>query len=163
MPLKRGDFMALIIKSDFGEGEPIPTKFTCEGENVSPLLKIEGIDEKVSSLAIIVDDPDAPMKTFVHWVAWNIEPTNTIPEGIPTSKEVTHPIKILQGKNDGKRFGYMGPCPPKGHGIHHYHFKVYALDTKLDLKPGSSKRKLLRAIKDHIIDQAELVGTYERK
>ncbi|MGC9383719.1 MAG: YbhB/YbcL family Raf kinase inhibitor-like protein [Kosmotogaceae bacterium] len=155
--------MALIIKSDFGEGETIPAKFTCEGEDVSPLLKIEGIDEKASSLAIVVDDPDAPMKTFVHWVAWNIEPTNTIPEGIPTSKEVTYPINIVQGRNDGKGFGYMGPCPPKGHGVHHYHFKVYALDAKLDLKPGSSKRKLLKAIKDHIIDQAELVGTYERK
>ncbi len=155
--------MALVIRSIFSDGEIIPSKYSCEGEDVNPELKIEGINEKTVSLALIVDDPDAPMKTFVHWVAWNIEPTDSIPEGIPTSKEVTSPVNMIQGKNDGKGTGYMGPCPPKGHGVHHYHFKLYALDTKLDLKPGSTKKKLLKAMEDHIVEKAELIGTYERR
>ena len=160
---KEEEKMSLKISSVFGENEFIPRKYTCEGIDINPPLKLEGLSEKAVSVAIIVDDPDAPIGTFVHWVAWNIPPTNEIPEGIPKEREVKSPIEVVQGKNDFGRIGYNGPCPPRGHGIHHYHFKVYVLDTKLDLKAGATKRDLERAMKGHIIQQGEIIGLYERR
>ncbi len=155
--------MFLKVTSVFGNNKFIPTKYTCEGEDVNPPLKIEGIDEKVVSLAVIMDDPDAPIGTFVHWVAWNIPPTGGIPDAIPRKPDVKIPIEITQGKGGFGSIGYRGPCPPRGHGVHHYHFKIYALDSKLVLKPGASKRALEKAMKGHILQQGELVGLYERK
>jgi len=155
--------MSLTITSVFGNNNFIPAKYTCEGEDVNPPLKIEGLNGKAVSLAIIVDDPDAPIGTFVHWVAWNISPTNGIPDAIPQKAEVEIPIEIVQGKNGFGSIGYRGPCPPIGHGIHHYHFKVYSLDLKLFLKPGASKRALEKAMKGHILQEGELIGLYERK
>ncbi|AHF80230.1 YbhB/YbcL family Raf kinase inhibitor-like protein [Thermococcus paralvinellae] len=155
--------MSLKVTSVFGENEFIPSKYTCEGLDINPPLKIEGLSEKAVSIAIIVDDPDAPVGTFVHWVAWNIPPAKEIPEGIPKKETVELPIHVVQGKNDFGRIGYNGPCPPRGHGIHHYHFKVYVLDTELNLKPGATKKDLEKAMKGHIIQYGELIGLYERK
>jgi len=160
---EKEEVMPLKVSSVFQEGERIPAKYTCEGEDVSPPLKIEGIDSKAVSIAIIVDDPDAPIGTFTHWVAWNIPPVDEIPENIPKKEVVESPVKMHQGRNDFGRIGYNGPCPPRGHGVHHYHFKVFALDTVLDLKPGSGKRELEKAMEGHVIQKGELVGVYERK
>ncbi|HII60278.1 YbhB/YbcL family Raf kinase inhibitor-like protein [Pyrococcus horikoshii] len=155
--------MSLKVSSVFGNNEFIPAKYTCEGVDINPPLKIEGLSDNVKSLVIIVDDPDAPMGTFTHWIAWNIPPVTEIPEGIPKQGEVDKPIHIIQGRNDFGRIGYNGPCPPRGHGVHHYHFKVYALDTTLNLKPGASRKELEKAMEGHVIQYGELVGLYERK
>lgn len=160
---KGGSKMSLQILSAFPQSGKIPSVYTCEGADVNPPLKLEDLSEKAVSIAIIVDDPDAPIGTFVHWVAWNIPPVKEIPEGLPKVEKASFPLNIVQGRNDFGKIGYNGPCPPKGHGVHHYHFKIYVLDTKLDLKPGARKRDLEKAMKGHIIQQGELVGTYERR
>nr|WP_287197853.1 YbhB/YbcL family Raf kinase inhibitor-like protein [Thermococcus sp.] len=155
--------MSLKISSVFGENEFIPSKYACEGADISPPLKLGGLSDEAVTIGIIVDDPDAPVGTFTHWVAWNIPPTSEIPEGVPKEKVVETPIKMVQGRNDFGRIGYNGPCPPRGHGVHHYHFKVYVIDTTLNLKPGATKKDLERAMKGHIIQFGELVGLYERR
>ncbi|WP_048165574.1 YbhB/YbcL family Raf kinase inhibitor-like protein [Palaeococcus pacificus] len=160
---KEVDVMELKVSSVFKEGDVIPVKYTCEGADVSPPLKLEGLSKDAVSIAIIVDDPDAPIGTFVHWVAWNIPPMEEIPEGIPKLRELSSPIEVVQGRNDFGRIGYNGPCPPRGHGIHHYHFKVYVLDTKLDLSSGATKSELEKAMEGHVIQKGELIGLYERK
>ena len=147
------------VKSVFEGNARIPDEYTCTGVNKNPPLEVEGIPSDAVSLALIVDDPDAPVGTFVHWVAWNIPVegnTVKIEEGIPRK------ANFPQGRNDFGRIGYDGPCPPPGHGIHHYHFKAYALDTRLNLKPGAGKKDLERAMKGHVLESAELVGTYSR-
>lgn len=154
---------SLEVSSVFKNDEFIPEEYTCEGKNISPLLKISGIPKNAKSLAIVVDDPDAPIGTFVHWVAWNIPCVEKIPEAIPKKGILEKPIKMVQGRNDFGRIGYDGPCPPLGHGVHHYHFKVYALDTVLDLPPGSTKKDLEKAMKGHVIRWGEIVGKYERR
>nr|WP_237710108.1 YbhB/YbcL family Raf kinase inhibitor-like protein [Pyrococcus sp. ST04] len=151
------------VSSVFEENGIIPKKYTCEGADINPPLRIENIPENAKTLAIIVEDPDAPGGTFIHWVAWNIPVTTEIPEGIPKEAVVEKPIHMIQGINDFGRVGYNGPCPPRSHGVHHYHFKIYALDTELSLKPGSTKKELEKAMKGHILAEAELVGIYERK
>ncbi|HDG61703.1 MAG TPA: YbhB/YbcL family Raf kinase inhibitor-like protein [Thermotoga sp.] len=153
----------LTISSVFKNNEVIPKKYTCEGENVSPPLQVSSIPKDTKCLAIIVDDPDAPVGTFVHWVAWSIPPVEKIPEGIPKKEKVEKPLKMVQGRNDFGKIGYDGPCPPRGHGVHHYHFKIYALDTLLDLPPGSTKKDLEKAMKGHVICWGELIGTFERR
>lgn len=146
----------LDVKLEFSE---FPEKYTCDGEDISPRIEISGIKD-AKSIAIIVDDPDAPFGTFTHWLIWNIEPTNIIPEGIPKKDEIADPIKAIQGKNDFGKIGYNGPCPPKG--VHRYFFKVYALDTKLDIPSGSGKMQLENAMKDHVIQYGEAIATYGR-
>ncbi len=155
--------MTLKISSPvFKNKDYIPSTYTCEGRNINPTLLIEGIPEKAKSLALIMDDPDAPMGTFVHWVAWNVELVDEIPEMIPKEYSITHPLTLNQGKNSAQQTGYMGPCPPVGHGVHHYHFKLYALDTTLDLPQNTTKDDLLKAMEGHIIEKAEIVGLYKR-
>ncbi|NJE42324.1 YbhB/YbcL family Raf kinase inhibitor-like protein [Thermococcus sp. GR6] len=151
------------IGSIFHDGKFIPVEFTCDGENLNPPIFIGYIDPKAESVAIIVDDPDAPDGTFTHWVAWNIPPLGEIPRGIPSRGNVEQPIHVMQGMNDFGKIGYGGPCPPKGHGIHHYHFKVYILDRKLNLNPGVSRKELEKSMDGHVIQCGELVGLYERK
>lgn len=153
----------LVVSSVFKNDEIIPKKYTCEGENINPPLQISGIPKNTKSLAIIVDDPHAPIGTFVHWIAWNIPPVDRIPEGIPKMERIEKPLSMFQERNDFGRIGYDGPCPPRGHGIHHYHFKIYALDTFLDLQPGSKKEDLEKAMKGHIVGFGELVGIFERR
>lgn len=158
-----GEMMELEIGSVFHDGDCIPSEFTCDGEDINPPIFIGHIDSKVKTLVIIMDDPDAPGGTFTHWIAWNIPPLGEIPKGVPKQGTVEAPIRMIQGRNDFGKIGYGGPCPPRGHGVHHYHFKVYALDTELHLKPGASRKELERAMEGHIIQVGELVGLYERK
>nr|WP_237266260.1 YbhB/YbcL family Raf kinase inhibitor-like protein [Thermococcus cleftensis] len=155
--------MDLEIGSVFHNGDYIPVEFTCDGENVNPPIFIGHIDPNAKSLVIIMDDPDAPGGTFTHWIAWNIPPLGEIPKGVPPQGVVDAPVKMVQGRNDFGKIGYGGPCPPKGHGVHHYHFRVYALDTVLELDPGASRKELERAMEGHVIQMGELVGLYGRE
>ncbi|MCS5422999.1 MULTISPECIES: YbhB/YbcL family Raf kinase inhibitor-like protein [Psychrilyobacter] len=142
-----------IISSVFKNGEAIPKKYTCDGMDLSPPLKFKNVSEDTKSLALIVDDPDAPMGTWVHWVVWNMEASiNGISEG--------EQIKAEKGKNDFGKLNYGGPCPPGG--THRYYFKLYALDKLLNLREGSSKKELEKAMEGHIIEEAQLVGLYSR-
>lgn len=143
-----------ISSPEFQHYGEIPKKFTGEGQDISPTLVFEGTPDNAKVLALIVDDPDAPMGTFDHWIAWNI------PANIKTLEENAKVPK--QGKNHFRELSYRGPMPPPGHGIHRYHFKVYALDSEINIPEGVSKEEVEIAIKPHILDQAELIGTYKR-
>lgn len=141
--------------------EKFPEKYTCDGNDISPRISINGIKNNIKSIAIMLIDSDA--RNFAHWLIWNIVPKSSIlviPENISKKGEVTNPIKAIQGRNDFGKIGYNGPCPP--HGKHHYHFKVYGLDTTLNLSAGSTKWQLEKAMKGHIIQYGEAVATYER-
>jgi Raf kinase inhibitor-like YbhB/YbcL family protein len=156
-----------ITSTAFAEGQPIPGRHTGDGEDVSPTLAWEGVPDDAKELALICDDPDAPIpEPWVHWVIYKIAPTvRELPEGIPADSQLETPIQALQGKNSwpsGQTIGYRGPAPPPGHGVHHYHFKLYALDCELDLAPEIDKNSLLVAMGGHVLAQGELVGTYER-
>jgi len=129
----------------------IPRKYTCDGDDVNPPLKIEGIPKETRSLVLIVDDPDAPRGTWDHWIVWNIPPVEKIEEDS---------VPGTEGLNDSNRHSYGGPSPPSG--THRYFFKVYALDTKLNLNPNSRKRDVERAMEGHIIAKGEIVGRYSR-
>jgi Raf kinase inhibitor-like YbhB/YbcL family protein len=144
---------ALIVKStEFADGHYIPARFTCAGTNINPTLQLEGIPFKTKSLALIVDDTESPNGEFVHWVMWNIPVERTIQENTATG---------IQGKNSNGQNKYFGPCPPNG--IHSYNFKVFALDTKLNLADTSGKKALLEAMKGHILSQAQLKGLFKEK
>ncbi len=149
-----------INSSAFEKEASIPKKYTCEGENVSPALSWEAGPSGTKSYALIVDDPDAPSGTVVHWVAYNIPAgVKELPEGAGTNKKPAD--GTMQGMNEKKNAGYMGPCPPSG--IHRYYFKIYALDTMLDLKGDVNKDKLVDAIKGHVVAQGELMGKYSKQ
>ena len=152
----------MLIASDaFNQNEMIPEKYTCEGQNISPEIKIPHSSDKVKSFALIVDDPDAPVGTFVHWVMYNIPAYKLeIKEGVAKLGKL--PDGTLQGKNDFGKIGYDGPCPPPG-STHRYYFKLYGLDEFVQLQPGLTKAQLEAVIKGHIVDQAELIGLYKRK
>lgn len=145
------------LTSVFSNNQAIPSKFTCDGKNVNPELNITGIPANSKSLSLIVDDPDAPSGDFVHWVMWNFGPeTQQIKENtIPTD------VGTVVGKNDFGNNEYGGPCPPSG--THRYQFTVYALDVKLNLAASAGKQELLQAMNGHILDQAMLVGSYQRR
>ena len=152
--------MAFTLQSSaFQNGGSIPKKFTCEAADVSPELTWSGAPEKTQSFALIADDPDAPMGTWVHWVIYDL-PTNTakLPEGVPNQEQAA---SGAQGKNSSGKIGYGGPCPPPGK-PHRYFFKLYALDSKLNLKPGARKPEVEAAMKGHVLAQAELMGKYGR-
>ncbi|HVO67646.1 MAG TPA: YbhB/YbcL family Raf kinase inhibitor-like protein [Syntrophales bacterium] len=148
-----------IKSTAFKQGARIPSKFTCDGMDVSPPLEWGNIPSGTKNFALICDDPDAPVGTWVHWVVYDI-PVNTtsLPEKVPPLKELTNGAK--QGMNDFRAIGYGGPCPPSGE--HRYFFKLYALDGPTGLKTGASKAQLLEAMKGHILGEAELVGKYKR-
>jgi hypothetical protein len=154
-----------IDSPDFKAGEKIGKEFTGEGADKSPALKWSKVPQGSKSLALIVDDPDAPRKEpWVHWVIYNIPAdTTALPQGISRTPALDEPSGAIQGTNDFKKTGYNGPLPPPGHGVHHYHFKIYALDSGLKLKPGATKAELLAAMEGHVIAQGEVIGTYERK
>jgi hypothetical protein len=149
-----------ITSTAFQAGETIPTRYSCDGQDISPALSWSGAPEGTRSFALILDDPDAPGGTFTHWVIFNI-PAETLEleEAIPTSPQL--PNGALQGRNNFGTIGYSGPCPPKG-SLHHYHFVIYALDETLDLTAGASKAQVLNAMQGHILAQAEVIGTYQR-
>ena len=143
-----------ITSSAFQQGGNIPSKFTCDGANTSPLLQISDMPSEAKSLVLIVDDPDAPSGLFTHWAVWNISPqTSAIAEGSTP--------KGAQGTNDFGKSGYGGPCPPSG--THRYYFKIFALDREVVLPSGAKRSELNTAMKGHVIAQGELMGRYSRK
>jgi len=149
-----------ITSSAFEEGGLIPAKYTCDGADVSPPLQWDAVPEGTKSVALICDDPDAPMGTWVHWVLFNLpSDAKELAENIPA--EETLPNGAKQGVNDFGRIGYGGPCPPGG--THRYFFKIYALDTEVGLEAGADKRQLLKAMEGHILEQGQLVGKYKRQ
>ncbi len=156
-----------VHSSAFDEGKPIPKKHAGEGEDVSPALTWAGAPAETKEFALIMDDPDAPGKEpWVHWVLYKVPAgTTSLKEGVAKTNKPTEPAGAYQGKNSWPKdnIGYKGPMPPPGHGVHHYHFKVYALDTALKIEPGLSKAELLAAMKGHVLAEGELIGTYERK
>ncbi|MCD6270209.1 YbhB/YbcL family Raf kinase inhibitor-like protein [bacterium] len=144
-----------IKSSSFENNQMIPSRYTCDGENISPDILIEQVPKESKSLVLIVDDPDAPMGTWVHWTLWNISPdikeiaAGHVPEG------------SVQGMTSFGKPGYGGPCPPFG--THRYFFKIYAIDTILELGSNAGKAELEKAISGHILDKAQIVGLYKRK
>jgi Raf kinase inhibitor-like YbhB/YbcL family protein len=148
-----------LTSPDFRNGGTIPERFTCSGLNTSPALEWSGTPAGARSLVLTVDDPDAPGGTFVHWVIYNLSPiSKELPEGISLS---AHNGAGEQGTNAGGDNGYTGPCPPPGK-LHHYHFRLYALDQKLLLEPGATQAQVEAAMKGHVLGSAELVGVFER-
>lgn len=158
-PVEEGGKKMEVKSSAFENNGLIPAKYTCDGENISPPLQWEGAPEGTKSIALICDDPDAPMGTFVHWVLYNLPAdAKELAENMPADKKL--PNGARQGITDFRKIGYGGPCPPSG--THRYFFKLYALDTKLDLAARATKSQLLRAMDGHILGQGELVGKYKR-
>ncbi|MCS7309041.1 MAG: YbhB/YbcL family Raf kinase inhibitor-like protein [Armatimonadota bacterium] len=148
-----------LTSTAFPEGGMIPKKYTCDGEDVSPPLTWDNVPEGTKSFALICDDPDAPMGTWVHWVLFNLPAdVRSLPEAVPPDKEL--PSGARQGTNDFRKIGYGGPCPPSG--THRYYFKLYALDTMLDLPAGCSKAQLLKAMDGHVLAEGQLMGKYSR-
>ena len=144
-----------VATSAFQTGGDIPAKFTCNGANVNPDLKINSVPNEAKSLVLIVDDPDAPRGLFTHWILWNIDPKTT------DISENSVPTGGVQGTNDFGKRNYGGPCPPSG--THRYFFKIFALDMKLDLKPSARRADLDAAMKGHILGQGELMARYAHK
>ena len=144
-----------ITSSVFKQGEEIPSKYTCDGKNINPPLEIKDIPKEAKSLVLIIDDPDAPGGTFLHWLVFNISPETQV------IKENTIPLGAQEGKNSFRRIDYGGPCPPSG--VHHYFFRLYALDKWLRLAKGSNLETVKKAMEGHILCQTELMGIYKRK
>jgi Raf kinase inhibitor-like YbhB/YbcL family protein len=156
-----------LSSAAFAANQRIPTKHTGEGSDVSPPLAWESAPPETKSFALICDDPDAMSvagKVWVHWVIWNIPGrAGGLPENVARTETVSALGDARQGMNTWPRLGYNGPMPPPGHGVHHYYFKLYALDTTLNLPAKATKKQLEEAMQKRVLAQAELVGTYERK
>ncbi len=149
-----------LTSTAFQPGATIPKKCTCDGPDVSPALAWTDAPAGTQSFALIMDDPDAPVGTWVHWALYDLPAsTHELAEGVPKQEEL--PNGTRQGRNDFRRIGYGGPCPPAGP-AHRYFFKLYALDSKTNLKQGASKADLEKVMKGHILAQAELMGRYQR-
>lgn len=156
-----------ITSPAFGHNQMIPVKYTCQGEDINPPLVIENIPRGTGSLILIMDDPDAPMGTWVHWTVWNITPhtgeipENSIPKRAPWDPESPMtPLPAMEGMTDFGKPGYGGPCPPSG--THRYFFKLYALDARLAFQGTPSRQELEKAMQGHILDKAELIGLYQK-
>ena len=143
-----------IISRAFEEGESIPDKYTCTGKDISPPLEFKEVPQKAESLVLVVDDPDAPSGTWLHWTVWNIKPSTG------KIKEDSVPAGAVEGITDFGEPGYGGPCPPSGE--HRYRFKVFALSRKLNLEQGAEKEELERAMEDYVIEKDTLVGVYSK-
>jgi Raf kinase inhibitor-like YbhB/YbcL family protein len=144
----------------FGSGATIPEQYTCKGADSSPALEWSGAPGKTAGFALIMDDPDAPAGTWVHWVVWELPAkTHSLPQGVPKQEQLSDGSR--QGRNSFKKIGYNGPCPPAGK-THRYFFRLYALDTELDLSAGASRDQLEEAMKGHVLAQAEYMGTFHR-
>ncbi len=166
--MKTTGSLVAITSGAFEDGQSIPTKYTEDGANLSPPLAWSYAPKGTKQWALICDDPDAPTpEPWVHWVIYSIPgDIRSLPQGVEPAETLAALGGALQGKNswpDGQTIGYHGPAPPEGHGVHHYHFKLYALDTVLSLKPDMTKPALEKAIEGHILGTGELIGTYERK
>jgi Raf kinase inhibitor-like YbhB/YbcL family protein len=150
----------MVNSSAFEAGAAIPKKFTCEGTDASPALEWSGSPAKTASFALIVDDPDAPAGTWVHWVLWNLPAdAHSLSEGVAKTEQLDDSTR--QGRNDFRKVGYNGPCPPPGK-THRYFFRLYALEAKLDLAPGATRQELDAAMQGHILAKAEYIGTFRR-
>jgi Raf kinase inhibitor-like YbhB/YbcL family protein len=156
-----GAVMPLELKSpDFTPGGNIPKRFTCDGADISPALEWDAPPAGAQSFALIADDPDAPVGTWVHWVVFDMPAkVRALPQNFPKTEQSADATR--QGRNDFRKIGYGGPCPPPGK-AHRYFFKLYALDAKLDLKPGATKKEVERAMQGHILAQSEYMGRYSR-
>lgn len=155
--------MTLELKSDaFVSGQSIPAKYACTGKNISPSLTWNEPPAGTQSFALIMDDPDAPMGTWVHWVLYNIPADRrSLEENLPvTGKNAANTNNIFVGKNSSGNIGYDGPCPPSG--THRYYFKLYALDSQISMLPGATKEEVLREMKGHVLAQGELMGTFSK-
>ena len=157
--------MALeITSSAFAANSAIPAKYTCDGEDLSPELSWTGVPERTKSLVLIMDDPDAPPGTWVHWVLYDLPAdASGLPEGLPEKEKLENGAAhgLCWGVNSFSRVGYHGPCPPPG-SPHRYCFKLYALDTLLCLAPRATKPDVLKAMEGHVLAQGELIGTHRR-
>lgn len=166
--LEGGQDMSMTIASSaFAQGERIPKLLTGDGQDLSPPLRWEGIPDGTQELALICDDPDAPTaEPWVHWLIYKLPSSlRELPQGVPADPQLDDPTAALQGRNswsNGRTIGYRGPAPPPGHGVHHYHFRLYALDAPLKVRPGLDKKTLLKAMDGHVLAEGELVGTYQR-
>ncbi len=150
-----------LTSAAFPAGGRIPKRHTCEADDLSPPLAWEGAPPRTKAFVLLCDDPDAPGKTWVHWVLYDLPgETRSLVEGIPAMDSL--PGGGKQGRNDFGRIGYGGPCPPKGHGTHHYSFRIHALDEPLRIPSGAKKAEIERAMAGHVLAQGELVGTYSR-
>lgn len=160
-PATNGLTMKIQLKSTaFNEGQPIPDRQAYDKDNISPDLQWSGVPPTAKSLVLICDDPDAPVGTWVHWVLYDLPSSVTrLAEGTPKTPTLDNGAK--QGVNDFKETGYGGPCPPPGK-PHRYFFKLYALDITPDLKPGPTKKDLLKAMDGHVVGEGQLMGTYQR-
>lgn len=148
-----------VTSSAFNEGEMIPKKYTCEGDNLTPPLAWTNIPSGTKSLAIIVDDSDAASGSFIHWLVYNINPEiKEIKEDINTQRQIY--TRVTQGMNDARRVGYIGPCPPNG--VHRYFFKVYALDVNLGISAGTNIKDVMKLIEKHIIAEGKLMGKFTK-
>jgi Raf kinase inhibitor-like YbhB/YbcL family protein len=148
-----------LFTSAFAPGELIPSKYTCDGENISPPLEWSDVPAATTSLALIVDDPDAPRGLFLHWLIYDIPPgENGLTEGIGLESDTAGGAK--QGRNGFGKIGYGGPCPPGG--VHRYFFRLYALDSALNVPPRASREVVERVMRDHVVAEAELIGRYQR-
>jgi len=143
--------MLTITSSAFSHKQPIPEQYTCKGKDINPPLSISGAPEQTQTLVLIMDDPDAPNGTWDHWIVYNIKPTEQITE---------NSIPGTQARNSFNKVDYGGPCPPSG--THRYFFKLYALDTSLELDSGADKRHVEQAMQGHILEQAELIGLFSK-
>ena len=161
-PIATEETMSLQLTSDaFTNGQSIPAKYSCVGKNISPALNWNEPPGGTQSFALIVDDPDAPFGTWVHWVLYNIKPDmRGLQEDLPITGKNIDPEAIYVGKNSAGNIGYDGPCPPSG--THRYFFKLYALDTLISLLPGASEEQILKEMDGHILAQAELMGTFSK-
>jgi len=148
----------------FAPGERIPTKYSADGADVSPPLSWTGVPKEARELALIVEDPDAPQaEPFIHWVIYKIHTSEPgLREAIGKDAKLAAQPGALQQQNSFKKTGYNGPAPPRGHGIHHYYFRLYLLDAPLDVRNGLGAGELRLAMSGHIMDEAELIGTYQR-
>ena len=141
----------MITSPAFAEGEKIPSKYTCDGENINPPLEISNVPHGAQSLTLFVEDPDAPNRTFIHWVVFNIDPKSYISENF---------VPGISGNNTSGKTGYTGPCPPSG--SHRYFFKIFALDSLLGLEVGAEKGAIEKAMEGHVIGFGQVMGTYEK-
>ncbi len=154
--------MSLELESEkIRNGSEIPREHTCEGADRSPPLRWSGVPDGTRSLALVVEDPDAPNGTFIHWVVYGIPPqARMLGEGIPPEREIL-PEGVKQGRNDFGRMGWGGPCPPRGE-THRYRFRLFALDAGIRVGPGASWEQLDHAIAGHVLEEAELIGRFHR-
>ena len=148
----------------FAHNQPIPRRHTGDDQDVSPPIEWSGLPAGTQELAMIADDPDAPSpQPWVHWVIYGLPAALPgLKAAMPKASAFTDPTGAAQGRNSWGTIGYRGPAPPRGHGVHHYHFRLYALDAKLGLKAGMEKHEVLAAMKGHVLGEADLIGTYQR-